>query len=86
LKREIQKNEASVLGVSEVRWEGQGKLKGGDYTMYYSGSGRAENGVAIVVHCSVVRSVVKKTAYNDRIIDFLLGISLLEPCISLIYA
>ena len=36
--------------------------------MYYSRGGRAEKGVAIVVHKSAVRSVVKKTVYNDRII------------------
>ena len=32
------------------------------------GGERAEKGVAIVVHKSVVRSVVKKIIYNDRII------------------
>ena len=36
--------------------------------MYYSGSERAERGVAIVVQNSVVRSVVKKIVCNDRII------------------
>ena len=36
--------------------------------MYYSGGERAEKRVAIVVHKSVVRSVVKKIVYNDRII------------------
>ena len=36
--------------------------------MYYSGGERAEKGVVIVVHKSIVRSVVKKTVYNDRII------------------
>ena len=36
--------------------------------MYYSGGERAEKGMAIVVHKSVVRSVVKKIVYNDRII------------------
>jgi hypothetical protein len=30
--------------------------------------GHAEKGVAIVVHKRVVRSVVKKIVYNDRII------------------
>jgi len=58
----------SVLGVSEVRWKGQGEIRSGDYTVYYSGGERAEKGVAIVVHKSVVRSVVKKIVYNDRII------------------
>jgi hypothetical protein len=32
--------------------------------MYYSGGERAGNGVAIVVHKSVVRSVAKKIACN----------------------
>ena len=27
LKKEMQKNEMSILGVSEVRWKGQGKKK-----------------------------------------------------------
>jgi exonuclease III len=39
-----------------------------DYTVYYSGGDRAERGVAMVVHKSVVRSVVKKIVCNDRII------------------
>ena len=40
----------SVLGVSEVRWKGQGEIRSDDYTVYYSGGERAERGVAIVVH------------------------------------
>jgi len=35
---------------------------------YYSRGERAEKGVAIMVHKSRVRSVVKKFVYNDRII------------------
>jgi exonuclease III len=64
----MQKNEVSILCVSAVRWKGQGEVRSGDYTMYYSGGERAEKGVAIVVHKSVVRSVVKKIVYNARII------------------
>ena len=58
LKTEMQKNDVSVLGVSEVRWKGQGEIRIGDYTVYYSGGERAESGVEIVVHKSLVRSVV----------------------------
>jgi hypothetical protein len=64
----MQKNAVSVLGVSEVRWKGQGEIKSGDYTVYYSGGDSAERGVAIVVHKSVVKSVVKNSVYSDRII------------------
>ena len=44
LKKEMQKNEVSVLGVSEVRWKGQGEKRSGDYTrtVYYTGGERAE--------------------------------------------
>ena len=51
----------SVLGDSGVRWKGQGEIRSGDYTVYYWGGELGERGVAIVVHKSVVRSVVKKT-------------------------
>jgi hypothetical protein len=35
-------SEVSILGVSEVRWIGQGEIRSGDYTVYYSGGERAE--------------------------------------------
>ena len=44
LKAEMQRNEVSVLGVSEVRWKGQGEIRSGEYTVYYSGGERAERG------------------------------------------
>ena len=68
LKKEMLKNELSIGVVSEARWKGQGEIKSGDYTVYYSGGEWAERGVAIVVHKSVVRSAVKKTACNDTVI------------------
>ena len=64
----MQKNKVFVLGVSEVRWTRQGKIRSGDYTVYYSGGEWDERGVAIVVHKSVVRIVDKKIVCNDRII------------------
>jgi hypothetical protein len=51
-----------------VRWKGEGEIRSGDYTVYYCGGDRAERGVAIVVHKSIVKSVVKKSVYSDRII------------------
>ena len=77
----MQKNEVSVLGVSEVWWKGQGEIRSGDYIVYYSGGERAERGVAIVLYKSVVRSVVKKIVCNDRIIALRLKA---EPVIVLI--
>jgi len=70
LEKEMQNNEVSVLGVNEVRWKKQGDIRSGDYTVYYTEGDRAEKVVARVVHESIVRSVVKKTVYNDRFIAF----------------
>ena len=67
LKKEMLKNKASVLDVSELWLKGQGEIRSGDYTVYYSRGEQAEKGVAIVVHKSIVRSVVKEIVYNDRI-------------------
>jgi hypothetical protein len=67
LKKEMQKKEVSVLGVSEVRWKEKGEIRSCDYTVYYSGGERAGKVVAILVHKSIVRSDVKKIVCNDRI-------------------
>jgi hypothetical protein len=52
--------------------------------MYYSGVEWAKNGVAILVHTSVVRIVVKKTAY-DRIIAIKLQVELINILIMQVY-
>ena len=57
----MQKNKVSVLGVSDVRWTGQGEIRSGDYTVYYSGGEWAERSVAIVVHKSIVRRLLVMT-------------------------
>jgi exonuclease III len=64
----MEKNGVSVMGVSEVRWKGQGEIRSGDYTMYYSGGEKSERGVATEVHKSIVGSSVKKIVCNDRLI------------------
>jgi exonuclease III len=76
--------EVSVLGVSEVRGKRQGEIRG-NYTVYYSVGEWAEKGVAIVVHKSIVRSVVKKTVYNDRIIAIKLRAELISILMMQVY-
>ena len=78
LKKEMQKNKVSLLGVSEVRWKGQGEIRSHDYTVYYSGGERAEKVVAILVHKSIERSVVLKIVYNERIIAIILQAELIN--------
>jgi hypothetical protein len=65
LKTKKRKKHLSVLGVSEVRWKGQGEIRRGDYTVFYSGGERSERGVAMVVYKSIVRSAVKKIVMTE---------------------
>jgi hypothetical protein len=62
----MQKTAVSVLAVSEVRWKGEGETRSDEF-MVYSGGERAEKGIVIVVHKSIVTSVVKKNVCKDRI-------------------
>ena len=68
LKKEMQKNKVSVVRVSEVRWKGQGEIRSGEHTVYYSRGERAEKGVAIVVHKSMVTSVIKKIVMTESLL------------------
>ena len=64
----MEKNAAFAVGVSEGQWKCQDEIRSGDFTVYYSGGERAERGIAIVVHTSIVRKVFKKSVCSDRII------------------
>jgi exonuclease III len=79
----MEKNGVSVMG--EVRWKGQGEIRSGDYTMYYSGGEKSERGVAIVVHKSIVGSAVKKIVSNDRLIAVKLNAEPLNILIVQVY-
>jgi hypothetical protein len=53
--------------------------------VYYSGGERAEKSVAIEVHKSIEKSVVKKIAYNDRIIAIKLQAVLINILMMQVY-
>jgi hypothetical protein len=57
LKKEIEQNAVSALGVREGQWKGQGETHSGNYKVYYSGD---ERDVAIVVHKSTVRKLLRR--------------------------
>jgi hypothetical protein len=58
-KKEMQKNAVFAVGVSEGQWKCQDELRSGDCTVCYSGGERAERVIAIAVHTSVVRKVLR---------------------------
>ena len=67
LKMEMDKCNVSVIGLSEVRWPGQGEKVSDNYTMFYSGGERAERGVAILMKNEIVKSVMSVQCCSDRL-------------------
>ena len=49
LKKEARRMNLDVIGVSEVRWTGSGKLVSEDWVFYYSGGDAHQHGVGIMI-------------------------------------
>ena len=56
-----------MVGLSEVREPGKGKIVSGKYTMFFSGGIKAEKDVAEVLRNDIVKRVTKVKCYSDRL-------------------
>ena len=57
-----------LLGLSEVRWDGDGHFKSGEHIIVYSGGTRGRNGVAVVLNKELGGSLFSYNPINDRLI------------------
>lgn len=66
---EMKRMSVNVLGVSEVRWPGTGKINMENHTMYYSGNDDPQhyNGVAIIIDNKNNKSVKSFVPLSDRV-------------------
>ncbi|XP_026467839.1 craniofacial development protein 2-like [Ctenocephalides felis] len=69
LKRKMNKCKVGVVGLSEVRWQGQGETKSNGFTMYHSGGDKSERGGAVMVRNKSVRSVLNVNCLSDRLMS-----------------
>ena len=63
----MDKCELNVVGLSEVRWPGKGKIVSENYTMFYSGGIKAKKGVAVTLRNNIVTQLKKVECYSDRL-------------------
>uniref|UniRef100_A0A8D8U6H3 Craniofacial development protein 2 n=1 Tax=Cacopsylla melanoneura TaxID=428564 RepID=A0A8D8U6H3_9HEMI len=68
LKREMKKNNIDVMGLSEVRWTGEGELDTEEYRMVYKGGEKKEKGVGFIYKMSLNPCVQKVIPKSDRVI------------------
>ena len=58
VKQEIARVNTNILGFSELKWTGKGKVNSGDHCIYYCGQeSLRRNGVAIIVNKRVQNAV-----------------------------
>ena len=68
VEKEMKRLKLDILGLSEVRWTGAGKIVDENVTFYYSGGDKLEKGVGIMVNKRVANSVLGFWAVSDRVI------------------
>ena len=56
-----------ILGLSEIRWTGSGKIQKEEHTIMYSGGDNHTRGVGIMVNKNINRAVLGYWPVSDRI-------------------
>jgi len=67
LKIEMKHLKIDILGISEMRWNGQKDLTSDDYRVINSGVDIGKNGVGIILNTKWANCVKSYIAYNDRL-------------------
>ena len=68
VKREMERLKVNVLGLSEVRWKGEGDFMSDGVRVIYSGGVKHENGVAILLDKEMAAKVICIERCSDRMI------------------
>ena len=68
VKCEMKRNGLSILGLSEVRWLGEGEFDSDDFKVIYSGGTTRHRGVAMILDRETAKRLVKVERYGDRAI------------------
>ena len=58
----------NIMGVSEMRWTGSGKVVLDEYTYIYSGGSKHQCGVGMVIDKETSKSIVGYLAVSDRVL------------------
>ena len=70
VKQEMERVNADILQISELKWTGMGEFNSDDHYIYYCGQkSLRRNGVAIMVNKRVQNAVLGSNLKNDRMIS-----------------
>ena len=70
VKREMERVNIDILGISEINWTGMGKFNSDDHFIcYYGQESLTKNGVVLIVNQRVRNAVLGCSLKNDRMIS-----------------
>ena len=70
VEQEMSRVNIDILGISELKWTGMGKLNSDDHYIYYCGQeSLRRNAVAIMVNKGVQNTVLGCNLKNDRMVS-----------------
>ncbi|GFO16281.1 craniofacial development protein 2-like [Plakobranchus ocellatus] len=64
----MERMKLNILGLSEVRWKGAGKITSGGHEIIYSGGTESEKGVGIIVEQTISKAIKGYWALSDRVL------------------
>lgn len=68
VKGEMKRNGINILGLSEVRWKGDGDFMSDDVRIIYAGGKESQRGVAILLDSEMAKRVMTVVQRNDRLL------------------
>jgi len=68
VKREMERAQLNILGLSEVRWKGEGDFTSDDIRVIYGGGKESQRGVAVLLDKETAKSVIKVIYHSDRLL------------------
>ncbi|GFO05072.1 craniofacial development protein 2-like protein [Plakobranchus ocellatus] len=68
IKQEMERMKLNILGLSEVRWKGAGKITSGGHEIIYSDGTESEKGVGIIVEQTLTKAIKGYWALSDRVL------------------
>ncbi|XP_051780739.1 LOW QUALITY PROTEIN: craniofacial development protein 2-like [Erpetoichthys calabaricus] len=87
VKKEMDRLQIDILGVTELRWTGSSHFQSDDFTVYYSGHDNIrKNGVAFIAQKNTVLAVESYKITSERIMSICLHGKPMNITILLVYA
>ncbi|GFO33860.1 craniofacial development protein 2-like protein [Plakobranchus ocellatus] len=68
IKQGMERMKLNILGLSEVRWKGAGKITSGGHEIIYSGGTESEKRVGIIVDQTASKAIKGYWALSDRVL------------------